>query len=97
MRFYDSINSFGHSIKIEQPHEALFHFQVKIKIKVLDQLVTSTTAQKLVLGQQNNRLKKRENSEAPSFQNKVIVLFRIKMKKFLRNCVKVLTMFKTHC
>lgn len=97
MRFYDSINSFGHSIKIEQPHEPLFHFQVKITIKVLDQPVTSTTAQKLVLGQQNNRLKERGNSEVPRFQYKVIVLFHIKMKKFLRNCVRVVAILKTHC
>lgn len=75
MRFYDSIDSFGHSIKIEQPHEALFHFQVKITIKVLDQPVTSTTAQKLVLGQQNNRLKKEEIQRYLGFSIKLSFFF----------------------
>ena len=48
--------------------------------------VPSTTAHKLVVEQQSNRLKKqseKRNSDIPRFQYKDIALFHIKLKMFL--------------
>ena len=40
---------------------------------------------------------KRENSEIPEFECKVIVLFHIKLKLFLWPCVKLVNTCKIHC
>lgn len=53
------------------------------------------------VGHQSNKVKKyrtkRGGSDAPRIQPKVIAIFHIKLKMFLRLCVKVVSNCKINC
>ena len=73
----------------------LFDLQVKIAKKEHQHWITEhdlwTSAKKLVVEQQSNRLKRQKekmNSEIPWFYYKYVVLFYVKLKLFLWLCVE---------